>query len=143
MSEICDKELRKICKSIDKGELTVEDLKQAVSKKKRQIKRLAKKSKKSGNTPKKEPSSYIKFSNYHRPEVKKTFEPRQVMGELARRWGLLSEEEKLQWKKKARTSRSRSPRRSPKRSTKKSPRKSPKKTSKRSTNKSKKARRSS
>lgn len=145
MSDAIDKECRKIGKSIEKGELTIEDLKKAVSKKKRQNKRLAKLSKSSGRSgkspKKKEPSNYLKFSNYYRKEFASHHPPRQVITELAKAWQKLDADDKEQWKKgyppRERSQRSRSPKTSPRRSTKRSPERSGK------TKKSNKGRRSS
>lgn len=124
MSDELEKATRRIRKSVENGELTVDDLKKAVAKKKRQVK----KSNKSGKSPKRKPSAYINFSNYHRPAVKKSFPHLEVMGELARRWNALSEVEKKRWAQ----SRSRSPRSGKKSGQSKSSKKSPKSKAKRS-----------
>jgi deoxyribodipyrimidine photolyase len=124
MSEELEKATRRIRKSVENGELTVDDLKKAVAKKKRQVK----KSNKSGKSPKRKPSAYINFSNYHRPAVKKSFPHLEVMGELARRWNALSEVEKKRWAQ----SRSRSPRSGKKSGQSKGSKKSPKSKAKRS-----------
>jgi hypothetical protein len=138
MSEELERATRRIRKSVENGELTVEDLKKAVAKKKRQVK----KSNKSGKSPRRKPSAYINFSNQHRPAVQRSFPHLEVMGELARRWNALSEAEKKRWAQ----SRSRSPRSAKKsgrsKSSKKSP-KSSKKSPKSKAKRSKKAKRSS
>jgi len=110
MSDELEKVTRRIRKSVENGELTVDDLKKAVAKKKRQVKR----SKKSGKPSKRKPSAYLNYSNHHRAAVQRSFShlegaqrSREVMGELARKWNALSEAEKKRW---AGPSRSRSPR---------------------------------